>query len=38
MQIQPAKADKPAMTLKEIVAFALEVPLARSTSSARRPP
>ena len=28
MQIQPAKADKPAMTLKEIVAFALEVPLA----------
>src|SRR5690606_32606360 len=27
VQIQPAKADKPAMTLKEIVAFALEVPL-----------
>ncbi|WP_265433700.1 serine dehydratase subunit alpha family protein [Aeromonas salmonicida] len=28
VQIQPAKSDKPAMTLREIVAFALEVPLA----------
>lgn len=27
VQIQPAKSDKPAMTLREIVAFALEVPL-----------
>ncbi|MFM1690094.1 serine dehydratase subunit alpha family protein [Aeromonas salmonicida] len=28
VQIQSAKSDKPAMTLREIVAFALEVPLA----------